>query len=348
MREAVRSTGLLACIVVAGCGFQSASIQVHDLSGDMVQVPEGLRTTEQGLGASGRAVVFLALDGLTVSNGSSNARTNSSFIVPTGPVSIPAFDETAFGSSRTDAIAEVLAGVRGDFSQFDVEVVTDRPASGAYTMVAVGGSPSLLGLGAQVAGIAPVDPGNANRRDVAFVFSAELSTLKEVSNCISHELGHTFGLQHLSLADDLMYPTLQPGTGSWQKAPMFDSSTEQDEPGILNGLFGAPDAGTSPALFEWPYGQLESLDAGTATGWAYDPDAPDKSLNVQLYADGKWVSTVVANTARTDLADKGVQGPAHGFAAPLPPLQPGQKLRAFAVDDQGHWAMPLDGELLVP
>jgi hypothetical protein len=46
-----------------------------------------------------------------------------------------------------------------------------------------------LGKAATVAGIAPVDLGNPNRRDVAFVFSAEISTLKQVANCISHGSG---------------------------------------------------------------------------------------------------------------------------------------------------------------
>jgi hypothetical protein len=338
-------------VMALGCGFQSAEIRAHDLSGDTVEAPEGLESTEQGLGTSGSAVLFLSFDALTISNGSSNARANTSFIVPAGPaVTIPAFDETQFGVSRADAMAEIAAQVRADFAAFDLELVTARPATGAYTLVAIGGSPALLNLGATVAGIAPVDRNNANRRDVAFVFSEELFTLKAVANCISHEVGHTFGLSHLSPQDDLMYPMLQPGQGRWQKATIFGSTLEQDEPGILSGLFGAPDAGTAPApnaLNEWPYGTLESLDAETIHGWAFDPDAPAKSLSVQLYVNGRWVKNVTANEPRTDLADKGVSGDAHGFSTTLM-LTPGQTVRAYAVDDLGRTAVPLDGKLLVP
>jgi hypothetical protein len=344
-------TVTLATLFVA-CGFQGAEVRTGALEGDEVEVPDAYRTTEQELGSSGRAVLFLALDGMTLSNGASNARANTSFIVPAGPpVTIPAFDETAFGADRAAAIAELLAQVRADFAAFDLAVTTSRPASGAYTMAVVGGSPSALGLGTRVAGIAPVDVGNPNRRDVAFVFSDEIATLKQVANCISHEVGHTFGLRHLTPQDDLMHPTLQPGAGSWQRGTIFGTQTVQDEPAILSGLFGAPDGGTAPppgALNEWPYGLLETLDAGVVSGWAYDPDAPARALSVQLYANGKWLGSTPANQPRTDLAVKGVQGDAHGFTFTLPASAAGQTVRAYAVDDQGKFAVPLDGKLTVP
>jgi hypothetical protein len=346
-----RHTVTVAFLFVA-CGFQGAEVRAGALLDDEVEVPEKFQTTEQALGSSGRAVVFLELSGATLSNGASNARANTSFIVPAGPpVAIPPFDEAPFGLDRASAIAELAAEVRGDFAAFDVEVVTARPPSGAYTMAVVGGSPSALGLGARVAGIAPVDVGNPNRRDVAFVFSAELATLKQVANCISHELGHTLGLRHLTPPDDLMHPTLQPGPGRWQRGAVYGTSAVQDEPAILSGLFGAPDAGAAPpagALNEWPYGLLEGADAGVVSGWAYDPDAPAKSLAVQLYANGKWVGTATADQPRSELAVKDVQGPAHGFVFALPPSTAGQTLRAFAVDDQGKWAIPLDGQLVLP
>lgn len=340
-----------ACLFVA-CGFQGAEVRAGALHDDAVEVPEAFRTTEQALGSSGRAVVFLELDGATVSSGASNARANTSFIVPAGPpVTLPAFDASAFGVDRAAAIAELVTALQADFSAFDVEVVTARPASGAYTMAVVGGSPAALGLGTQVAGVAPLDVGNPNRRDVAFVFSAQLPTLRQVSNCISHELGHTFGLRHLAPEDDLMHPTLQPGVGRWQKGQVYGSSAVQDEPALLGALFGAPDAGAAPApgaLNEWPYGLLESLDGGVVSGWAYDPDAPARALGVQLYVDGAWVKSLTAGEPRADLAVKGVLGDAHGFSAPLPALAKGQTLRAYAVDDQGKWAVPLDGQLTAP
>lgn len=345
-----RTTTVTLAFLFVACGFQEVEVRAGALHSDEVEVPEAFRTTEQGLGASGRGVVFLALDGLTVSSGASNARANTSFIVPAGAaVSIPAFDPRPFAADRESAIAELLGQVRADFAAFDVEVVTERPPGGAYTMAVVGGSPALLGLGARVAGVAPVDVGNPNRRDVAFVFSEELTTLKQVANCISHELGHTFGLRHLAPQDDLMHPILQPGPGRWQKAALYGSPAEQDEPAILGGLFGAPDGGAAPgpeALNEWPYGLLEAGDGGTATGWAYDPDDPARALQVQLYADGKWVGAVAANQLRADLSPKGVQGEAHGFSFAVPATAAGT-LRAYAVDHLGKLAAPLDGKLVL-
>ena len=335
----------LSCVA---CGFQEAEVRAGALHGDEVEVPDAFASSEHALGSSGRAVIYLALDGETVSNGASNARANTSFIVPAGaPVSLPAFDAAAYGVDRAAAEAQLLASVRADFAGYDVEVVTQRPTGGAYTMAIVGGSPSALGKGATVAGIAPVDLGNPNRRDIAFVFSAEIATLKQVANCISHELGHTFGLRHLTPQSALMHPTLQPGTGTWQRGTLYGTNTVQDEPAILSGLFGAPDAGTAPALNEWPYGLLESLDAGTVSGWAYDPDAPAEALEVQLYVNGQWVKTVTADQLRPDLAVKGVFGEAHGFSTSIVAAA-GTTVRAYAVDDQGQWAIPLDGKLTAP
>jgi hypothetical protein len=145
-----------------------------------------------------------------------------------------------------------------------------------------------------------------------------------------------------------MHPTLQPSTGTWQSGTIYGTNTVQDEPAILSGLFGSPDAGTAPALNEWPYGLLEALDAGTVSGWAYDPDAPQRALKVQLYVNGQWVKTVTADQLRADLAVKGVFGEAHGFSAALGNLAPGATIRAYAVDDQGQWAIPLDGKITAP
>lgn len=86
-----------------------------------------------------------------------------------------------------------------------------------------------------------------------------------------------------------------------------------------------------------PLGALESADAKTITGWAYDPDTLAKSVNVKIYIDGKAATIASANVARTDLtfpanAD-GTTTVKHGFVAHLGALKAGlHRIDVYAVD----------------
>jgi len=60
--------------------------------------------------------------------------------------------------------------------------------------------------GAGVAGIAPLDIGNANPSDIGFAFVQSGEDNTTLAQVIAHEAGHTYGLVHVSNNQDLMYP----------------------------------------------------------------------------------------------------------------------------------------------
>ncbi|MCL2639634.1 MAG: hypothetical protein FWD53_02200 [Phycisphaerales bacterium] len=97
-----------------------------------------------------------------------------------------------------------------------------------------------------------------------------------------------------------------------------------------------------------PVGVLESVTGTTITGWAYDPDAPTAPAEIDIFVDGKYYTTVLADVNRPDLAAMlGAAGTAHGFEVPLPPLTFGtHTIAVYAAESQGHVAV-LIGEMKV-
>jgi len=97
-----------------------------------------------------------------------------------------------------------------------------------------------------------------------------------------------------------------------------------------------------------PIGKIESVTGTTITGWAYDPDAPTSPAEFDIFVDGKYYTTVLADVNRPDLAATlGAAGTAHGFEVALPPLTFGtHTITAYAAESQGHVAV-LIGEMKV-
>jgi hypothetical protein len=72
-----------------------------------------------------------------------------------------------------------------------------------------------------------------------------------------------------------------------------------------------------------PFGSLEATKS-VVTGWAIAP-ASTASITVDLYVDGKYVSTVAADGPRPDVgAAWPAYGAAHGFSVALPALSSGR------------------------
>jgi hypothetical protein len=147
-------------------------------------------------------VVFVNFGGPTIrhcSNYCSDATTNRSFAIgqamKRSSVNFEPYTNAA--GRRT-----ILANLRAWFRPNHVTFTTTRPAQGPYTMLVI--SPTYW----DHHGVAPLDCGNANRSDIAFVFRAGRSSFytsaTKIAQAAAHELGHSFGLSHVTGAGQIM------------------------------------------------------------------------------------------------------------------------------------------------
>jgi len=138
----------------------------------------------------------------------------------------------------------IMSKLRAYYAAYDVVFTTKRPATAPYTMVVI--SPSNVGP-IDRRGTSYLDCNNGNKKDIAFVYRIGSSTPAKIAKYAAHELGHTFGLMHVTSTVDLMqyassgykwtYATLDvarnpPGYSC------FGTSTKQNAPLTLQHALG--------------------------------------------------------------------------------------------------------------
>jgi len=177
-----------------------------------------------GTDSSPAHVIYLALDGERIfvtpqlgvdcqgsdpGCGVSDSHTNESWL-PAGDeawIDVPAFDADRFGVPG-DVRRALVDQVALSFAGLNVWVTDQRPDPDVdYAMVVVGGRAADLSLPAGIAGFAPLDCHNAHDRDVAFTFSDDIPYFTAVVRVTAQEAGHTYGLEHVSERDFIMYPS---------------------------------------------------------------------------------------------------------------------------------------------
>lgn len=85
-----------------------------------------------------------------------------------------------------------------------------------------------------------------------------------------------------------------------------------------------------------PTGSFDSVSGSTMCGWAFDQDAPDMALPVDVYVDGSYVTTFTADQARSDI-DALLPTPNHAFAHALPAIGFGtHRIDLYASEAQGN------------
>jgi len=145
-------------------------------------------------------VIYLNKNGVTLSPGNNDSRTNRSTIV-NGQVSIPAWNTSATTWAAT------VSCVRELFAPFDVQVVDTDPGNVPHIEAVFGGSPGQVGLPSNVGGVSPFTTDcSIIENSIVFTFTNAIPNIDARTACEiqAQEIAHSFGLDHELLASDPM------------------------------------------------------------------------------------------------------------------------------------------------
>lgn len=153
-------------------------------------------------------------------------------------ITTPAYDfdgdRLTFSDAELANIEAIWFRVVEDYAPFNIDVTTVEPsvlaagtpidnANGIALRVAIGGE-STDWYGSGIGGIAYVNSFTSSIANVAYVFAQDKSTPVWLGDTVSHESGHSFGLQHQSSYDVYGNKLLEynPGDSSW--SPLMGTS----------------------------------------------------------------------------------------------------------------------------
>lgn len=193
---------IASSLLVAACGAELGGNGqgTPDASGDSgAGVDAGIDSPAGPACANGR-VVYLNFDGVTLTQGTSDATQNRAGWLQAATATTPAY--RVGQANRQADIAQVTAGVRTQLSSFPITVVTTRPASGQYVMIVFGGT-AAQAASAFGGAVNKLDCGDVQRNDVAWIADAVTPT-QQVVNFAVGAIGFGLGLTATTVTTDCM------------------------------------------------------------------------------------------------------------------------------------------------
>ncbi len=144
-------------------------------------------------------IIYMNKNGVTLSPGNNDARTNRSTIVT---------QTTTFAAWNVSATnwSSVMSCMKDLFSRFDVQVVDVDPGNVPHIEAVFGGSPTQVGMPNNVAGVSPFTLDcSIIENSVVFTFTGAFQfTPREACEIMAQEVAHSYGLDHELLAADPM------------------------------------------------------------------------------------------------------------------------------------------------
>jgi hypothetical protein len=144
-------------------------------------------------------VIYLNKNGVTLSPGDNDSRTNKSTIVTT-TTAIPAWNVSAANWASTVSCMKDL------FKGFNVTVTDVDPGNVPHMEAVFGGTPQQVGMDANTAGVSPFTLDcSIIENSVVFTFTGAFQmTPREACEIMAQEVAHSYGLDHELLASDPM------------------------------------------------------------------------------------------------------------------------------------------------
>ena len=170
--------------------------------GTIVDAPGGNVMIDAPAAAScnnGR-VVYLNFDGVTITQAStSDATQNHASWIGVTTANIPPYHATS--SNRNGQISNITTTVQSILASYPITVVTTRPASGPYVMIAFGGTNQTVGSNYTYA-TSYHDCGDLVKSDVGWVSDTTPNSI--VANTAVGTIGWSLGLQGTTDPNDCM------------------------------------------------------------------------------------------------------------------------------------------------
>jgi MYXO-CTERM domain-containing protein len=157
---------------------------------------------DPGTPAAARAqsrTVYLNKNGVSLTPGVNDARTNRSSIIPMA-ATVPAWAASPTLWSKT------VTCLREMFAPFDVAITETDPGTLPHIEAVFGGSPMDLGMSGNLAGVSPFSSTcKVIENSIVFTFTDVIPQNAQVAcEIMAQEIAHSYGLDHELLASDPM------------------------------------------------------------------------------------------------------------------------------------------------